>query len=94
MPLLVILAGFVLAMAVLIIKLQEIQLRQKQRIIEGQDEIIAKQRQLIEEKMTSVVEQALTPKKKRGRHERTFSPSTAPIVDVVGSDPPDKRSLF
>ena len=67
MPLLVILAGFVLAMAVLIIKLQEIQLRQKQRIIEGQDEIIAKQRQLIEEKMTSVVEQALTPKKKRGR---------------------------
>ena len=41
--------------------------RQRQRIIEGQNEIIAKQRQLIEEKMTEKVKEAFEkPKRPRG----------------------------
>lgn len=40
-------------------------------IIEWQDVVIAKQRQLIEEKMTKVVEEALTTKKGRSRPRKS-----------------------
>lgn len=40
-------------------------------IVKFKDEVIAKQRQLIEEKMTKVVEEALTPKKKRDRPRKS-----------------------
>ena len=48
-----------------IIEAQEETLRMRNERIKLQDEVIAKQRELIETKMTHVVEQALTPKKKR-----------------------------
>jgi hypothetical protein len=63
---LIILACFALALAVLTIKAQDAELREKQRIIEGQDELIRKQRILIEEKMTEKVKEAFEkPKRPR-----------------------------
>jgi hypothetical protein len=63
---LIILACFALALAVLTIKAQDAELREKQRIIEGQDELIRKQRILIEEKMTEKVKGAFEkPKRPR-----------------------------
>lgn len=65
---LIILACFALALAVLVIKAQDAELRKKQSIIEGQDEVIGKQRVLIEEKMTEKVKEAFEkPKRPRGR---------------------------
>lgn len=65
---LIILACFALALAVLVIKAQDAELRKRQSIVEGQDELIRKQRILIEEKMTEKVKEAFEkPKRPRGR---------------------------
>lgn len=49
----------------------EKELARLRSIIEGQDEVIRKQRHLIEERMTEVVEKELAPK--RGRQRKSVS---------------------
>lgn len=63
---LIILVCFALALALLVVRAQDAELCDKQNIIEGQDEVIRKQRILIEEKMTEKVKEAFEkPKRPR-----------------------------